>query len=131
MQREDIVKKLVQLYLPIFDVNRAARYLLASDREVPSRVVDFYLPLRRPGPLNVAMTRTWRPVPEGLRLTLLYTPGISNDGRGYSDQSTQDWGRHEFTYGLAGHSGDWRTAQTDWQALRLNQPPLAFETQRR
>ena len=71
-----------------------------------------------------------KPTDNTLRLTLLYTPGISNDGRGYSDQSTQDWGRHEFVYGLAGHSGDWRSAQTDWQALRLNQPLLAFETQR-
>jgi alpha-mannosidase len=63
-----------------------------------------------------------------LRLTLIYTPGISKGGQGYSDQATQDWGHHEFMYGLAGHSGDWRAAQTDWQALRLNQPLIAFET---
>ncbi len=63
-----------------------------------------------------------------LRLTLIYTPGISKGGQGYSDQATQDWGHHSFVYGLAGHSGDWRAAQTDWQALRLNQPLIAFET---
>jgi alpha-mannosidase len=36
-------------------------------------------------------------------------------------------GHHEFVYGLAGHSGDWRKGQTDWQAYRLNQPLIAFE----
>ncbi len=70
-----------------------------------------------------------KPNDNTLRLTLIYTPGISENGRGYSDQATQDWGHHEFVYGLAGHSGDWRTEQTDWQALRLNQPLIAFETQ--
>ncbi len=64
-----------------------------------------------------------------LRLTLIYTPGLGEgNGRFYSDQTTQDWGHHEFIYGLAGHSGDWRKAQTDWQALRLNQPLIAFTT---
>lgn len=65
-----------------------------------------------------------------LRLTLLYTPGISDGGRGYADQATQDWGRHEILFGLAAHAGDWRKEQTDWQALRLNQPLLAFESAR-
>ena len=64
-----------------------------------------------------------------LRLTLLRTPGIgTGNGRSYADQSTQDWGRHEFVFGLAGHAGDWRAEQTDWQALRLNQPLIAFES---
>ena len=62
-----------------------------------------------------------------LRLTLIYTPGLGEgNGRAYGDQSTQDWGHHQFIYGLAGHSGDWRKEQTDWQALRLNQPLIAF-----
>lgn len=69
-----------------------------------------------------------KPDDNTLRLTLLYSPGISDRGRAYSDQSTQDWGRHEFVYGLAGHAGDWRQEQTDWQALRLNQPLIAFES---
>ena len=64
-----------------------------------------------------------------LRLTLLYTPGIGEgNGRFYSDQSSQDWGRHGFIYGLVGHVGDWRQEQTDWQAYRFNQPLIAFES---
>ena len=33
-------------------------------------------------------------------------------------------------YGLAGHAGDWRQAQTDWQAQRLNTPLVSFESRR-
>src|SRR5262249_16941528 len=62
-----------------------------------------------------------------LRLTLLYTPGLgSGNGRSYSDQTSQDWGHQEFTDGLAAHARDWRNGQTDWQAMRLDQPLLAF-----
>jgi alpha-mannosidase len=68
-----------------------------------------------------------KPDDKTLRLTLLRTPGIGPRA-GYADQSTQDWGRHEILFGLASHSGDWRSAQTDWQAQRLNQPLIAFES---
>ncbi|HEV8204106.1 MAG TPA: glycoside hydrolase family 38 C-terminal domain-containing protein [Pyrinomonadaceae bacterium] len=68
-----------------------------------------------------------KPDDKTLRLTLLRTPGIAPRA-GYADQSSQDWGRHEIIYGLASHAGDWRSAQTDWQAQRLNQPLIAFET---
>lgn len=68
-----------------------------------------------------------KPDDKTLRLTLLRTPGIGPRA-GYADQSTQDWGRHEFVYGLAAHTGDWRRDQTDWQAQRLNQPLIAFES---
>jgi len=68
-----------------------------------------------------------KPDDRTLRLTLLRTPGIGPRA-GYADQSTQDWGRHEFVYGLAAHGGDWRHEQTDWQAQRLNQPLIAFES---
>jgi alpha-mannosidase len=69
-----------------------------------------------------------KPDDHTLRLTLMRTPGIgSGNGRSYSDQSSQDFGHHEFVFGLAGHEGDWRQGQTDWQAWRLNQPLLAFE----
>src|SRR5256885_2293769 len=68
-----------------------------------------------------------KPDDHTLRLTLLYTPGVSDAGRAYADQGTQDWGHHEFLYGLSSHAGDWRREQTDWQALRLNQPLLAFQ----
>jgi alpha-mannosidase len=70
-----------------------------------------------------------KPDDRTLRLTLLFTPGIgTGNGRQYADQATQDWGRHEITYGLAGHAGDWREAGADWQALRLDQPLVAFES---
>jgi alpha-mannosidase len=72
-----------------------------------------------------------KPDDRTLRLTLVYTPGVgASNGWEYHDQATQDWGRHEFTYGLAAHAADWRGAQTDWQAQRLNQPLLAFESAR-
>jgi alpha-mannosidase len=66
-----------------------------------------------------------KPDDNTLRLTLLRTPGTFGP---YPDQTTQDWGHHEFVYGLAGHAGDWRRGQTDWQALRLNQPLIALES---
>ena len=68
-----------------------------------------------------------KPDDNTLRLTLIYTPGLgSGNGRAYSDQTTQDWGHHDFIFGLAGHAGDWRAEETDWQAQRLNQPLIAF-----
>ena len=68
-----------------------------------------------------------KPDDNTLRLTLIYTPGLGGgNGWEYSDQTTQDWGHHEFVYGLAGHAGDWRKEQSDWQALRLNQPLITF-----
>jgi alpha-mannosidase len=66
-----------------------------------------------------------KPNDHTLRLTLIRTPGT---GGGYQDQGTQDIGRHEFTYGIAGHADGWRDAQTDWQAERLNAPLIAFES---
>jgi alpha-mannosidase len=66
-----------------------------------------------------------KPNDHTIRLTLIRTPGTRG---GYPDQGTQDIGHHEFVYGIAGHSADWRQAQTDWQAQRLNDPLVAFET---
>ena len=66
-----------------------------------------------------------KPNDRTLRLTLLLTPGTAG---GYADQATQDIGHHEFTYGFTGHSGDWRTSQSDWQGQRLNAPLFAFAT---
>jgi alpha-mannosidase len=68
-----------------------------------------------------------KPNDNTLRLTLIRTPGTRG---GYEDQGTQDIGHHAFVYGIAGHSGSFRTESTDWQALRLNQPLVAFETGR-
>jgi alpha-mannosidase len=73
-----------------------------------------------------------KPVDNTLRLTLVRTPGTqpttNSHPPNYSDQANQDWGHHEFLFGLTGHEGDWRTAQTDWQAYRLNDPLIAFST---
>lgn len=66
-----------------------------------------------------------KPADNTLRLTLIRTPGTRG---GYSDQGSQDLGHHEFVFGLAGHDGDWRQGETDWQAYRLNQPLIAFAT---
>ncbi len=66
-----------------------------------------------------------KPDAKTLRLTLMRTPGTQG---GYPDQGTQDLGHHEFVFGIAGHAGNWQQAQTDWQAYRLNQPLMAFES---
>jgi alpha-mannosidase len=66
-----------------------------------------------------------KPDDKTIRLTLVRTPGTRG---GYPDQGTQDIGHHEIMFGLAGHAGDWRQAQTDWQAYRLNQPLIAFQS---
>jgi alpha-mannosidase len=55
-------------------------------------------------------------------------PTTNGQPASFSDQANQDWGHHEFLFGLTGHEGDWRTAQTDWQAYRLNDPLIAFST---
>lgn len=65
-----------------------------------------------------------KPNDHTLRLTLIRTPGTRG---GYTDQGTQDLGHHQILFGLAGHAGDWREGQTDWQAHRLNDPLIAFE----
>ena len=49
---------------------------------------------------------------------------------GYTDQENQDWGHHEILFGIAGHAGDWREGQTDWQAYRLSTPLIGFETEK-
>ena len=66
-----------------------------------------------------------KPSDNTVRLTLIRTPGTRG---GYDDQGSQDLGHHDILFGLAGHSGDWRQGQTDWQAYRLNDPLVAFES---
>ena len=75
--------------------------------------------------LSDAKIASDKPDDSTLRLTLVRTPGTRG---GYDDQGSQDLGHHEFVYGLAGHAGTWRQAQTDWQGQRLNQPLVAFES---
>jgi len=64
-----------------------------------------------------------KPNDKTLRLTLLYTPGANS----FHDQATQDWGIHEFSYGIYSHKGDWRTALSEWQGRALNQPLKTFQ----
>ena len=66
-----------------------------------------------------------KPDDQTLRLTLMYTPETSN---GFRYQNSQDWGVHEFRYGLYSHAGDWTNSQAPWQGECFNQPLLAFET---
>jgi alpha-mannosidase len=65
-----------------------------------------------------------KPNDNTLRLTLIRTPGTHG---GYTDQGTQDIGHHEILFGLAAHESDWRSG-SDWQAYRLSQPLIAFES---
>ena len=72
-----------------------------------------------------------KPNDNTLRLTLLRSPGIQRNGAttaSYTDEANQDWGHHDITFGITGHRGDWRTAGTDWQGYRLNDPIRAFTT---
>jgi len=66
-----------------------------------------------------------KPADNIVRLTLLYTPGVRNS---YREQGVQDFGKHEMLYALYGHKGDWRAADSNLQAARLNQPLVVFQT---
>lgn len=68
-----------------------------------------------------------KPADNVLRLTLMYSPGVRDS---FLDQHSQDWGRHDVTYALYGHAGDWRRGRSEWPARRLNQPLIAFEAGR-
>ncbi|HEV2305537.1 MAG TPA: glycoside hydrolase family 38 C-terminal domain-containing protein, partial [Candidatus Acidoferrales bacterium] len=78
--------------------------------------------------LSGAKTGSDKPTDNTLRLTLLYTPGISQAAQEYRDQATQDFGHHEFVYGLTSHSGSWQNSDAAWQAYRLDDPLIAFES---
>jgi alpha-mannosidase len=71
-----------------------------------------------------------KPDKNTLRLTLLYTPGISDDFKWCEYQNSQDWGNHEVKYGIYGHRDDWTKGGSPWQAKFFNQPMLAFEAGR-
>ncbi len=66
-----------------------------------------------------------KPADQLVRLTLLYSPEVTQP---FYEQRWQDWGHHDFVFGIYGHTGDWRQAGSDWQADRLDQPLLAFRT---
>ena len=64
-----------------------------------------------------------KPADNTLRLTLLHTPSTNGN---YAYQSSQDFGRHCFTYSITGHAGDYRKGNVVRKAEMLNQPLQAF-----
>ncbi len=65
-----------------------------------------------------------KPADNKLRLTLMYTPETHN---WYRVQNSQDWGRHQFRYGIYGHAKSWKEANSAIQGEFFNQPLMAFE----
>ena len=61
-----------------------------------------------------------------LRLTLIHTPKATHV---YPYQAIQDIGLNLFTYSFYRHMGQWNET-TQWEAAKLNQAMLAFETQK-
>lgn len=66
-----------------------------------------------------------KPDDHTLRLTLLYSPNTQRGG--FHWEATQDWGHHDFRYGLFPHKGSWKSAGSDQQGARMNMPLMAFE----
>ena len=65
-----------------------------------------------------------KPTDNTLRLTLIHTPRPVGS---YTYQSSNDLGRHQFVYSIAGHQGDWRQGRLPLRAAQVNQPPIAFQ----
>ncbi len=65
-----------------------------------------------------------KPADDTLRLTLIHTPKPRTS---YTYQSSNDLGRHRFTFAIAGHAGDWRRGRVPLRAAELNQPLVAFQ----
>jgi alpha-mannosidase len=65
-----------------------------------------------------------KPSENNLRLTLLYSP---ENEKWFPVQQTQDWGVHEFRYGIYGHKNSWQEANSALQGKTFNQALLAFE----
>ena len=67
-----------------------------------------------------------------IRLTLIHGPDTKDseqevlDDGSMSEMRWQDWGRHQFTYAVTGHKGDWRQGKSHWEAMRFEQRPAAF-----
>ena len=67
-----------------------------------------------------------------IRLTLIHGPDTKDseqevlDDGSMSEQRWQDWGRHQFTFAITSHKGDWREGKTHWETMRFEQRPAAF-----
>lgn len=66
-----------------------------------------------------------KPDDHTIRLTLLHTPSATSR---YTEQQTQDFGRHTFTYSIVGHKGALDPAAADIDADGLNQPKVVYAT---
>lgn len=123
---------------PTTVVNEFATYSLntAAIQRTTNNEVKFEVPGRqwiditdRPNNYGISILEDCKygsdkPNNSTLRLTLMYTPKASS----YVYQSTQDWGIHDFKYGIYAHVGDWVYAKTPWQGNFINNPLIAFET---
>ncbi len=71
-----------------------------------------------------------------IRLTLIHGPDTKDSEQEVLDDGTmsemrwQDWGRHQFTYSITGHKGDWREGKSHREAMRMEQRPAAFAVPR-
>ncbi len=98
--------------------------------EVPAQQ---WVDLTRPdGSLGVSILNDckygWdKPDDQTLRLSLLRSPRVL---RKFRHQGRQDLGTHRCSLALYGHGSDWRPSMSCWQAARLNQRLLAFQTSR-
>lgn len=59
-----------------------------------------------------------------LRLTLMYTPETDQS---FPYQRCQDWGTHQFRYGVYSHENDWKKGRSYLQGRFFNLPLIAFE----
>ncbi|MCX6231594.1 MAG: PA14 domain-containing protein [Bacteroidetes bacterium] len=66
-----------------------------------------------------------KPASNTLRLTLIHTPGVSTN---FTYQQNQDMYKQQFTYSIYGHNAKYTDANTVWEADKLNQPLIAFES---
>ncbi len=80
-----------------------------------------------------------KPDDNTLRLTLVHSPRMTGfkchlGGANYTDhfleQEQLDFGPHRVRVRMMGTPGDWRAGKAVWQAAALNQPLLAFVTNR-
>lgn len=64
-----------------------------------------------------------KPDDHTVRLTLFHTPSATKE---CTEQQTQDFGKHTFTYSIVGHKGVLDPATADIDADELNQPKAAY-----
>lgn len=69
-----------------------------------------------------------KPSDNTLRLSLIHSPTAATEKPKYTYQESQDLGNNKFTYSISGHSNTCLEAGSGWEATKLNQPLMAFET---